>query len=57
MVISVKEDLKKVESNLTKRIDKIGLQAANLEDDAPTVKEFDRLEKRVTKVEQKVAAI
>lgn len=41
---------------LTRRVDKIGLQVANLEDDAPTVEEFDKLEKRVTKVEQKAAS-
>ena len=34
-----------------KRIDKLGRQLANLEDDAPTVEEFDNLEKRVTKLE------
>lgn len=46
-----------MEKNLTARIDKIGLQVARLEDDAPTIEEFDKLEKRVTKVEQKVASI
>lgn len=34
-----------------KRIDKLGMQLANLEDDAPTVEEFDNLEGRVTKLE------
>lgn len=42
---------------LTKRVDKIGLQVARLEDDASTNEEFDKLEKRVVKVEQKVASI
>ncbi len=42
---------------VNKRIDKIGLQIARLEDDTPTIEEFDKLEKRVTKVEQKVASI
>ncbi len=46
-----------VEERLTKRIDKLGLQIANLEDDAPTIEEFDKLEKRVKKVEVKVASI
>ena len=46
-----------VEKRLTKRIDKIGLQVARLEDDAPTRDEFDNLEKRVTKVETKVASV
>lgn len=33
------------------RIDKLGLQLANLEDDAPTVAAFDNLEKKVKKLE------
>ena len=40
---------------LTKRVDKIGLAIARLEDDAPTIDEFDKLQARVKKVEQKVA--
>ena len=40
------------EKRLTVRIDKIGLQLARLEDDAPTIEEFDKLEKRVTKLER-----
>ncbi|OGM26895.1 hypothetical protein A2962_04495 [Candidatus Woesebacteria bacterium RIFCSPLOWO2_01_FULL_39_61] len=46
----------KTEKNLTKRIDKIGLQIANLEDDSPTIEEFDGLEKRVTKLEKQTAS-
>lgn len=49
--------MNQMEKRLTARIDKLGLQIAKLEDDSPTVEEFDRLERRVTKVEQKVAAI
>lgn len=45
-----------VEKNLTKRIDKLGLQIARLEDDAPTRDEFDGLEERVVQVEQKLAS-
>jgi hypothetical protein len=41
-----------VESNLTKRIDKIGPQVARLEDDTPTREEFDDLDNRVKKLEQ-----
>ena len=56
----IREDIKelglKVENN-GKRIDKLGLQIANLEDDAPTIQEFDKLEKRVKKIEVKVASI
>jgi hypothetical protein len=33
------------------RIDKLGLQIASLEDDTPTVEEYDELEKRVVKLE------
>ncbi|MBN1168412.1 hypothetical protein JXA63_00825 [Candidatus Woesebacteria bacterium] len=36
------------------RLDKQGKSLAYLEDDAPTVEEFDKLEKRVAKIEQKV---
>jgi tetrahydromethanopterin S-methyltransferase subunit G len=46
-----------VEKRLTGRIDKIGLAVARLEDDAPTTEEFNKLEKRVTNVEQKVASV
>lgn len=55
---SIKNDLKRVEKNLGdkidtngKRIDRLGMQLASLEDDTPTIKEFDNLEKRVTKLE------
>ena len=43
-----------VEERLTKRIDKIGLSVARLEDDAPTIKEFHKLENRVSKLEDRV---
>lgn len=45
--------LTEVEKRLTKRLDKIGKQVAYLEDDAPTREEFDNLEKRVGRIEQK----
>ena len=47
------EKLDRVEKNLTERIDKLGKQLAYLEDDAPTREEFDNLEKRVDRIEQK----
>jgi len=53
----VNNKIDKVDKKLTARIDKIGLQVSNLEDDAPTIEEFDELEKRVVIVEQKVASI
>ena len=39
---------------LTARVDKIGSQAAHLEDDTPTVQEVDELEKRVTNLENQI---
>ncbi|MBN1168408.1 hypothetical protein JXA63_00805 [Candidatus Woesebacteria bacterium] len=36
------------------RLDKQGKSLAYLEDDAPTVEEFDKLEERVTEIEDKV---
>lgn len=50
------EKLDKAEKNLTKRIDKLGMQLAYLEDDTPTREEYNNLEKRVDKVEQRVAS-
>lgn len=47
----------RVEKRLTQRLDKIGRQLAYLEDDAPTREEYDNLEKRVDKIEQKVASV
>ena len=47
----VKEEAKKTEERLTGRINKLGMQLAILEDDTPTIDEFDGLEKRVTKLE------
>lgn len=59
--VEIRQDLKKIEKkvesverNLTTRIDNIGLQLAELEDDAPTIKEFNKLEKRVRKLESQV---
>ena len=40
-----------------KRIDKLGRQLANLEDDAPTVEGFNSLENRVENLEKTVASI
>jgi hypothetical protein len=38
------------------RLDKIGLQVARLEDDAPTREEHVVLEKRVVKIEKRIAS-
>ena len=45
------DDVKKEVVKNTKRLDKLGLDLARLSDDAPTIDEFDDLEKRVTKLE------
>lgn len=50
-VNGVKEELKQTEKRLTARLDKLGLQIARLEDDSPTIEEFDALEGRVAKLE------
>ncbi|KKQ51603.1 hypothetical protein A2865_01435 [Candidatus Woesebacteria bacterium RIFCSPHIGHO2_01_FULL_39_17] len=47
----VKVNLEKTENRLTKRIDKLGLELAELSDDAPTIREFGKFEKRVSKLE------
>ena len=44
-----------VEERLTERIDKIGLQVARLEDDTPTIQDFEKLESKVTKIQRQVA--
>jgi len=43
------------EKRLTARIDNIGASVAYLEDDSPTIRDFYKLEKRVTKLERQVA--
>ena len=45
-----------VENNLTDRLDKLGKQLAYLEDDTPTREEYNNLEKRVDKIEQKATS-
>lgn len=54
-VDKVSQDLVGLEKRLTKRIDKIGLQVARLEDDAPTREEHDALEERVVRIEQRIS--
>ena len=53
-VDEVKKEVIITRKNLTERIDKMGLQLARLEDDAPTVDEFEKLVRRVTKLENRV---
>ncbi len=42
---------------VNERLDKQGKSLAYLEDDTPTIEEFDKLEKRVGKLEQKAVAV
>lgn len=53
-IASLRKETKEGFEKLTKRVDKIGLQVANLEDDVPTIEEHDELKKRVGKLEQKI---
>jgi len=56
---SIKKDIKEVRDEVKNnggRIDKLGTQLAELENDSPTIKEFDGLKKRVGKVEKQVAS-
>ena len=49
---SVNSRTDKLDEKLTARIDKLGLQLASLEDDSPTIEEFDKLTNRVTNLEK-----
>ena len=53
----VNKRIGKVETNLTKRIDTLGAQLAYLDDDTPTRKEHDKLEKRVIVTEHQIASM
>ena len=61
--VSIREDIKRVEKKVDsefgevkKRLDNIGLSVANLEDDTPTIEEFDNLDKRVKKLEKQIVS-
>ncbi len=54
-VDSLEKEMKNGFKEVNSRIDKIGMQVAELGDDTPTIEEFDKLKERVTKVEQKMA--
>lgn len=51
---SLEEKIEKGFKNVNKRLDKIGSSVAYLEDDTPTVKEHEGLEKRVSKLEHQI---
>lgn len=50
-IVNLKNETKDGFKKVNERIDKIGLQLANLEDDAPTREEFENLTIKVKKVE------
>lgn len=50
------EQMNKTLASHTKRLDRIGRNVVFLEEDTPTRDEFDRLESRVLKVENRIAS-
>lgn len=52
----IEEKVEASEKRLAERMDKIGASVDYLEDDTPTIHEFDKLEHRVTKLEKRIAA-
>jgi tetrahydromethanopterin S-methyltransferase subunit G len=53
-VTSTEKQTKKGFQNVTSRLDKIGKSVAYLEDDTPTIDEFNKLVRRVTKLENQI---
>ena len=51
----IRREMKEGFEKVTNRMDKLGLQLAELEDDTPTIEEFEKLEKKVTKVQHHLA--
>ncbi|MFH1970945.1 MAG: hypothetical protein ABIJ05_00980 [Patescibacteria group bacterium] len=51
------KDIKKEVINNRKRIGRLGLDLAELQDNTPTIEEFDNLKKRVGKLEKTVASV
>lgn len=58
----IRQDIKQLEKKVddgfqktTIRIDKLGMQLAELEDDAPTMEEFEDLEQKVVKIQHHLA--
>lgn len=56
-VDNLREELHIFKNDITKRVDRLGKSLAYLEDDAPTREEFDKLEGRVNKIEQKTTSV
>lgn len=51
------DEVKSVVVKNGERLDKLGLELAKLQDDSPTIEEFDNLEKRVEKLENQASSI
>lgn len=56
-VDSLEEKVDKGFKKVNERIDKLGKSLAYLEDDTPTRDEFDKLKKRVSKVEKQAVSV
>ena len=56
-ILDGQEEIKKEVLENRKRIDKIGLNLAELSDDTPTLDEFDGLKDRVTSIEKSTVSI
>lgn len=54
---SLEKKMGKGFKDVNQRLDKIGSSVAHLEDDTPTIKEFDNLDKRVGKLEKQTASV
>ncbi len=61
---SIRGDIKGLEKKMNdgfdkvnSRLDKIGLSVAALEDDTPTIEDFNKLEKRVKRLEKQTASV
>ena len=51
------EDVRGIVIKNGERLDKLGLDLAKLQDDAPTIQEFDELETQVEKLEEQASTI
>jgi hypothetical protein len=54
--VKIKKQMENGFKQLNARLDTIGTDVAQLQDDAPTIEEFDKLSGRVEKVEKKLAS-
>lgn len=55
--LGLEKEMREGFSKITESLDRQGAQLAYLEDDTPTRKELDKLEKRVQKVERQLASV